>query len=382
MNSMIKKFSILPLLCMAAAVLSTACSDWTENESLGIHYPSLEEQNPELYKQYLEALHTYKASDHQVMFVTFRNSTTAPTHRNQHLTVLPDSIDFVCLTTPDNLYPVIADEMREVREKKATRFVYQIDYNAIETQWKKMLEEEEAAKPEEPVDPDQPDQAVVVEEEGDSEPEDPAAALEARFQTFCREQVELQLAYCDTYGYDGIEVNYTGRSPISMGPEEKALYAARQEAFFAGVKGWYDTHADKLLFFRGKPQNLVDKGVLQLCNYIIIPTFEAISGDEMSYAVLMACVGDVPTDRFIIGVKTPSLTDPTDNSGYFAGYEADGKTKIRASRGAAEWAVAPAASYTKAGVAIADVENDYFFRYSVYKNVREAIDIMNPAPKN
>lgn len=380
--NIIKKISILPLLCMAVAVLSTACSDWTENESLNIHYPSLEEQNPELYKQYLEALRAYKASDHKVMFVTFRNSATTPTHRNQHLTVLPDSIDFVCLANPDNLFPALAEQMREVREKKATRFVYQIDYNAIETLWKKVLEEEEAAKPEEPVDPDQPEQTAVAQEDGDSEPEDPAAALEKRFLAFCSEQVGQQLAYCDKYGYDGIEVNYTGRSPIAMQHEEKAQYAARQEAFFAGVKSWLDTHADKLLFFRGKPQNLVDKGVLQLCDYIIIPTLEAISGDQMSYAVLMACVADVPADRFIIGVKTPSLTDPTDNSGYFSGVEADGKTKIRASRGAAEWVVAPAASYTKAGVAIADVENDYFFRYSVYKNVREAIDIMNPAPKN
>ena len=32
----------------------------------------------------------------------------------------------------------------------------------------------------------------------------------------------------------------------------------------------------------------------------------------MSFAVLMAAVEDVPTDRFVIGVTTPSLTDLSD----------------------------------------------------------------------
>ena len=45
---------------VAVAALSlAACSDWTETESLEINYPSLEEQNPELYKQYLQALRDY-----------------------------------------------------------------------------------------------------------------------------------------------------------------------------------------------------------------------------------------------------------------------------------------------------------------------------------
>jgi hypothetical protein len=60
MKRNIKKF-LFP--AVAVAVLSfAACSDWTETESLDINYPTLEEQNPELYKQYLKALRDYKAS--------------------------------------------------------------------------------------------------------------------------------------------------------------------------------------------------------------------------------------------------------------------------------------------------------------------------------
>ena len=54
MKRNIKKF-LFPAVAVAALSLA-ACSDWTETESLDINYPSLEEQNPELYKQYLQAL--------------------------------------------------------------------------------------------------------------------------------------------------------------------------------------------------------------------------------------------------------------------------------------------------------------------------------------
>ena len=63
MKRNIKKF-LFPAVAVAALSLA-ACSDWTETESLDINYPSLEEQNPELYKQYLQALRDYKAGEHK-----------------------------------------------------------------------------------------------------------------------------------------------------------------------------------------------------------------------------------------------------------------------------------------------------------------------------
>ena len=64
MKRNIKKF-LLPV-AVVAAVSFAACSDWTETESLDMKNPSLETQNPGLYKQYLEALRTYKAGEHKV----------------------------------------------------------------------------------------------------------------------------------------------------------------------------------------------------------------------------------------------------------------------------------------------------------------------------
>lgn len=365
MKRNIKKF-LLPVFAVAAVTFA-ACSDWTETESLDIKNPSLESQNPELYKQYLKALRTYKASEHKVALVTLNNPVTAPAARNQHLTTVPDSVDFISLANPDNLHPMLAGEFAQVREK-GTRVIYDIDYSAVEARWAEILEEEANASQESKTTPD----------EGG---EEPVETPESRFLAFCRDYTAQQLAVCDKYGYDGVEISYTGRAPQAMLEEELAQYTARQDAFFSTVRSWYEAHEGKLLIFQGMPQNLVDNSILAECAYIVLPQLSATSVDEMSFAVLMATVDNVPADRFLIGVMAPSLSDSRDERGYFPGFEADGKTRIRAMKGAAEWVVTPAA-YTKAGLAIANAQDDYFNTDLVYKNIREAISIMNPAPKN
>lgn len=369
MKRNIKKF-LLPVFAVAAVTFA-ACSDWTETESLDIKNPSLESQNPELYQQYLKALRTYKASEHKVVLVTLNNPVTAPAARNQHLTTVPDSVDFISLANPDNLHPMLAGEFAQVREK-GTRVIYDIDYAAVEARWAELLEEEEANASQES------EQETTPDEGGD---EEPVETLENRFLAFCRDYTAQQLAVCDKYGYDGVEVSYTGRAPQAMLEEELAQYTARQDAFFSTVRNWYEAHEDKLLIFQGMPQNLVDKTILTECAYIVLPQLSATSADEMSLAVLMATVDNVPADRFLIGVMAPSLSDSRDERGYFSGFEADGKTRIRAMKGAAEWVVTPAA-YRKAGLAVANAQDDYFDINLVYKNIREAISIMNPAPKN
>lgn len=387
MKRNIKKF-LLPVVA-AVAVTFAACSDWTETESLDIHYPSIDEQNPALYRKYLESLRNYKAGDHKVVFATMNNSTEAPGQRNEHLTTMPDSVDFICLTNPANLHPTLVKEIGQVHEK-GTRVVYNIDYNAIEKLWQQKLEEEEANKPDEPETPDTPDTpdtpVVAQEQEGGEgeggDPVEPEETEETRFLKFCEEQTALQLAHCDRYGFDGISFTYTGRALESMTEEVKAIWAARQEAFLSGIRTWAAAHEGKLLFFQGSPQNLIDKTILGDCDHIIIPLLSATSGDQLSYGVLMAAVEGVPADRFIVGVKTVSPTDESDERGYFAGLDSDGKSRLRATKGAAQWVVTPAAGYTKSGIAVDEAHNDYYNITLVYKNIREAISIMNPAPKN
>ena len=136
-----------------------------------------------------------------------------------------------------------------MREKH--RVIYNIDYNAIEKLWEKVLADEEANKPEEPAAPDTPEATQDEGGEGGGEGEPtPEEELELRFLEFCRQQTVSQLNLCAKYGYDGVQVNYTGRAPQAMQEEEKAQYAARQEAFFSNVKTWNEANSGKVLVFQ------------------------------------------------------------------------------------------------------------------------------------
>lgn len=80
----------------------------------------------------------------------------------------------------------------------------------------------------------------------------------------------------------------------------------------------------------------------------------------------------VPADRFVVSVSTVSL-DTTDKNTGFLG-------DARATTEAAYWVTEPTEGFTKAGMAILDIQNDYYNATNTYQYVREAIQIMNPAP--
>ena len=92
-----RKIKYLMPVMLACSMMQFSCSDWTDPESINIHTPSMEEQNPELYAQYLESLNNFKATDHQVVIVSVNNVSTVTTSRSQHLTDMPDSLDYICL---------------------------------------------------------------------------------------------------------------------------------------------------------------------------------------------------------------------------------------------------------------------------------------------
>lgn len=346
------------------ALLLASCSDWTETESLKLNEPSIETQNPELYEQYLGNLRAYKASAHKVVIASFDNVAELPTSRGQHLTDMPDSLDYICLNNIKAVNEVNAAEMEEVR-RFGTKVLGLVDFDAIDSAWKAILEEEKnnASGSEAP-------SGEGTAEEGE------ATDDAARFIEYCKKEVSAIIEACDAKNVDGIEINYTGFDLNSLvAAEDIAAETARQGAFFDAINSWKAAHADKLLFFKGAPQNVISKAILNDCKYIIVNAHSAKNLYEMSYFVLMASTKDVPADRFVMGVTTPYLT----NSGTYNGELGDGSSAIIA---AAQWALTASTDYTKAGVSIDAVEQDYYSNVNnVYPNVKEAIAILNPTVK-
>lgn len=341
-----KRNSIFKTLVTTMTLVAvTSCSEWTEVESLNIQTPSMEEQNPELYAQYLESLNNFKTTDHQVVIVSVNNVSTVTTSRSQHLTDMPDSLDYICLNNTMNVNNANISEMKEVR-RLGTKVLGLVDFDAIENAWKKMIEEEEETV----------DNAT-------------------RFIEYCKNEVAKQIAMSSALEVDGIVVNYTGFDLNSLvGESEITAETARQEAFFGAVSNWKVANINKDLIFKGFPQNVINTTILSDCKYIIVNAHSAKNLYEMSYLILMASAKNVPTDRFIMGVTTPYPT----NSGSYNGELGDGSSAII---GAAQWAVSKAPDYTKVGISIDAAEKDYFNVSNVYPTLKKAINILSPIVK-
>ncbi|MCC8034909.1 MAG: glycoside hydrolase family 18 [Rikenellaceae bacterium] len=353
MKNQIKNRLLVAVLAVASALGFNSCSDWNEEESLDIKTPSLEDQNPKLYAQYLENLRRYKARPHKVVFASLDNYTTYASQKSQQLKSLPDSIDYISLMNPDARSPLLDKDIEEVRGK-GTKVVYDIDFSVFDTDWALIVKEDE--------------EGVLTEED----------ALE-----YIGQRTDDMLALCDRYGYDGVTFTYAGRSHVSLTEAEKAVYSGRQKAFFDRIAAWRASHPGKALSYIGNAQYLFDenKAILGECDYIILPSQMEKNGTDITIRAMLAVLsGDVPSDRFVAAVQTTRPDDADGIYGYFGTVDDSGNS-LRSIIGGAQWAVEPS-DFTRAGLYIYNAHYDYYDNDPVYHNIRRAVEIMNPSPNN
>lgn len=324
--------------CFAAATCFSACDDWTEVENVTINTPGIEELNPEQYAKYLQNLVEYKNSDHKVVYAWFDNSEKTPFSRGQHISDAPDSLDVISMMYPAELAEFELTDMQKVRAK-GTKVVYTISFDKIRKE-----------------------HADKVKEGTES----------GTFDAYLSAELTKQVGYADAF--DGIIAEYKGTNPVYMSAEQKAEAKKLQDAFFGAISAWKSSNADKMLTFQGYPENLIEQSVLSDCRHIILATDDVADDAQLSVVARLAmAASNVPTDRFVIAVSTVSMDIADKKTGY---YGAD-----RALKEAAYWATEMSGDYTRAGLAIYNVQNDYYNAGNAYQYVKEAINIMNPAPK-
>lgn len=339
-NKNIHKILIFLLSFIAGAFLLTSCSDWTEDESVDIEQPT----HP-AYEKYLENLRAYKNSGHKYVYAWFDNREKAPYSRGQHMSDVPDSVDVVVLMYPESLANFEIEDMQSLQNDKGTKVVYSISYDVIKKTYEQMVKDET---------------------ENNENYTAPA------FLTYLKENVDKLLALSSAYNYNGIIVSYNGQSTAYMTEEEKADYTANQEAFLGYITTWYNNNKSKMLVYEGNPQFLKDRSLLASCKHIILSTMSVVSTSELSINVSEAMDTDVPTDRFIVKASTTSLDASDKKTGYYG--------EDRAITKAAYWVTEGEEGYTKAGLGIYNIQNDYYNVNKVYLYAKQAINIMNPAP--
>lgn len=338
-------------MCFATTAGFGSCSDWTESESLPIKDPTIESVNPELYAQYIASLKEYKQSEHKVVYVTFDNSNKTPGTRGEHISIVPDSVDIISLASPDNLTKIELEDIDKARSK-GTKIVYTISFEQIEAAYA-------ATTP-----------APAAQEGGEGEvPE------VSDFDKFLTAQLGIALQLSDTYNYDGVTISYMGRSMQTMTEAQKAAYIASQTIVTDKMTKWAESHKSKMLIYEGYPNNLVNRSMLTLCSYTIIPTQDIKNTFGMNQRVLQSLAEGVPNHNIILSTVPFSLDPEDTDTGYFS-------DMTSAMHSTAYWIVINDTKYTKAGLAIYGVQTDYYNRTSVYKYTRGAINIMNPSAKN
>ena len=134
--------NILKTIALSAAVIlgAAACSKWTEQEPVDFNYLTLEDKNPELYAAYMQSIRDYHATEHQVLIARFDNKASAPAGRADHITCLPDSVDYVVLNNYEIINENTMKEVAEIREKKAVSTLIALDYALLDKEYKAYLE--------------------------------------------------------------------------------------------------------------------------------------------------------------------------------------------------------------------------------------------------
>lgn len=341
-------FYISAISGFLALSLLSGCSSWTEPEGLGLRYTSLEEQNPELYEAYLASLRDYRNSEHKVFIAMFGNKSSLPSGQADHIVSLPDSVDYVILDNPDGLSETICSEMEEVRKSKGIKIMYSVSYDEISEAYGLYSDE--------------------FDESGTVMP----------FSDYLAAQLEYQCSLLDRYGYDGINFHYDGINPSSLGPEDKSELKSLQDVFFGKVSDMASSHHESIFFFDGTPCNVIsDKIDFNVFRYVIVGCTDAKNTEALTYFVRYSMSETCPSDRYVVRVAAPSVSDATGSRGYFTSPSGE---KVSAIASAASWTVVYDPAFTKAGICVEDVQNDYYNITKTYKYTREAIAAMNPSP--
>lgn len=324
---------IAGLFILGSMVLASC----TDVEGITINESNIKDRNPEAYAKYLSNLTAYKASEHKVVYAWFDNSNKEPFSPAQHITNMSDSIDVISMMVPE-----LADFEKtdiETVHQKGTKVVYTVSYDHIKAVYDELAADEKNT------------------------------SLEA-FDSYLQKELTALLAYSGDY--DGIIAEFSGANPDFMSATDRAAYQATQTVFLNAVSTWKAGNTDKELVFCGKPQNLIDKSILGSCKHVILDSKGASTSAQLDLLVNEALEENVPADRFVIAVSTTSVDTADKKTGYWGSQ--------RALSEVAYWVTGVNAGFEKAGIAIYNVQNDYYSTGGASTHVREAIDIMNPSP--
>lgn len=377
-----KKIHLLPTLFLSLATsFMTGCSDWTDVEA---------EVFPEdiTSEEYYEALREYKRSDHQLAFGWFGGWSGEGAFMKKSLAGIPDSVDIISIW--DNglgLSDAQKRDMQFVQQVKGTKVVFCRILKNVGDGFTPAYVGEGL---------DQNGQEyrnAVNEFWGFPSDESDQAAVESAIRKYARAVVDT----LNVYGYDGFDIDYEPTAGPHVGNLIKrgsgGNYANNENfAIFLDELGKYlgpKSGTGKLLLIDGEPQSMTDRPELGVYfDYFVIQAYSSGSDTRLDGRLLGGSgaynCGLVETFGEVLGEeKVTNMTIMTENFeavdvAMNGGYDYTDRwgNSMKSLEGFARWQ--PRNGFRKAGVGTYHMEAEYGTNPE-YKNLRNAIQIMNPS---
>lgn len=374
-----KKKSLLYTLCLSLFTSTfISCSDWTDMER---------EEFPEemTSDEYYAALRAYKQTDHQVAFGWFGGWNGTGAYMKSSLAGIPDSVDIVSIWDHGlNLTEAQRKDMQFVQQVKGTKIVFCRILKNVGDGFTPahVTEGLEEGTPE-----------YIAAQSGFwgfPADESDKEAVETSIRKYARAVVDT----LNFYGYDGFDIDYepyagphTGNL-IKQGNNENFAIFLNELSKYMGPK----SGTGKLLMIDGEPQSIQDQPqVGHYLDYFVIQAYtqydpgtdEKMDGRLLGGPGQYRCglietfgeeLGEERVTRMTIMTENFEAVDAAMNGGY--DYTDRWGNKMKSLEGMARWQ--PKNGFRKGGVGTYHMEAEYGTNPE-YKNLRKAIQIMNPS---
>lgn len=367
-----KIYLLYGLFLSVITSLFISCSDWTDAEREV--FP--EEMTSE---EYYAALRAYKQTDHQIAFGWFGNWTGEGAFMKNSLAGIPDSVDIVSIWGNwSNLTEAQKKDLEFCQKTKGTRFTLCFIITSVGTQitpqevydtWeeKGYSSEQEAVN----------DFWEWPENESDE------AAVEASIRKYAS-------AIADTitkYGYDGFDIdyepNYGNNGNIVDDDDRMFIFVDELGKYFGPKSG-----TGKLLLIDGEPQSITSRPEIgHYFDYFVIQAYNASGDSNLDRRLINGGVagpgliqtygeelGEERVTNMTIMTENFEAVDAAMNGGY--NYTDRYGNTMKSLEGMARWQ--PSNGFRKGGVGTYHMEAEYGTTPE-YKNLRNAIQIMNPS---
>lgn len=370
-----RNYFLYTLYLSLLTLVFSSCNDWTDIEAES--FP--EEMTSD---EYYAALRAYKQTDHQVAFGWFGGWTGTGAFLKNSLIGIPDSVDIVSIW--DNglqLTDAQKKDMQFVQQTKGTKIVFCRILKNVGDGFTPAYVTEGLE--------DGTSEYIAAQNEfwGFPADESDQEAVETAIRKYAKAVVDT----LNFYGYDGFDIDYepyagphTGNL-IKQGNNENFAIFLDELSKYMGPK----SGTGKLLMIDGEPQSIQDQPqVGHYLDYFVIQAYNSSSDSNLDDRLLggpgqYRCglmetfgeeLGEERVTRMTIMTENFEAVDGAMNGG--VDYTDRWGNSMKSLEGMARWQ--PKNGFTKGGVGTYHMEAEYGTSPE-YKNLRNAIQIMNPS---